>query len=50
MEYDWFVGGYNEEHKQFWVNFGYGGAVVDEADVIAWAEFENDKYLRRNEM
>ena len=46
-QYDFFVGGYNEEQKEFWVSFGYGGAVVDAENVVAWADFEveADKYL-----
>lgn len=42
--YDWGVAGYNKEAKQFYVNFGMGGLVYDEENVIAWkafTDFEN---------
>lgn len=42
-EYDYFVGGYIPDRKCFWVNFGLGGAVVDDNEVFAWAPFENAK-------
>lgn len=33
---DWFVGGYQAEHKQFYANFGFGGAVLKEESVVGW--------------
>ena len=33
---DVFVGGYSEEKKAFYANFGMGGAVLDREQVIAW--------------
>lgn len=44
-EYHYFVGGYHEDESQFYVNFGFGGAVVDAVDVYAWALFEDAEYL-----
>ena len=44
-DYCYSVGGYDERKSNFYVNFGLGGAVLDEADVIAWALFEED-YLK----
>lgn len=33
---DIFVGGYDEERKIFYANFGLGGAVLDQEHVFAW--------------
>ncbi len=41
--YDWGVAGYNKEAKTFYVNYGMGGLVYDESDVIAWKPFTNFK-------
>lgn len=35
---DYFIGQYSEENHNFYVNFGDGGFVVNETDVIAWKE------------
>ena len=42
------MGTYNEEEKIFYVDFGFGGSVVEADNVIAWAPlFENDDgYLK----
>ena len=36
---DMHVGSYFEEKKEFYVNFGLGGAVLDADSVIGWADF-----------
>lgn len=37
--YDWGMGGYSAEHKTFYVNYGLGGLVTEQQDVIAWKAF-----------
>jgi hypothetical protein len=44
-EYNWSVGGYNKNEKEFYVDFGLGGLVLEEKNVIAWAEFFEDATL-----
>jgi len=48
-EYSFSVGGYSEREEQFYVNFGWGGSVLDEQSVHAWALFCDDSYLRVSE-
>lgn len=45
-EYFFFVGGYNESEKAFYVNFGLGGAITDAADVVAWAPLDKEDFLK----
>lgn len=45
--YTWGVGGYSVEQKTFYVNYGLGGLVTDQEDVIAWkafASFDDDAF------
>jgi len=39
--YSWSIGGYSTDKKQFWANMGYGGMVLDEADCVAWKNWDN---------
>lgn len=48
-KYSFSVGGYSVYEEQFYVNFGLGGAVLDEQDVYAWALFCDDNYLTVSE-
>ena len=48
-EYTYELGSYNENNKTIYVNFGYGGMVLDvDEDVIAWAPLFDpaDHYLK----
>lgn len=38
-KYDWGVAGYNAREKQFYANFGMGGLVYDQEDIVAWRAF-----------
>ena len=40
-EYVNFVGGYFEERKEFYANFGLGGAVLGLKDAIAWISLDD---------
>lgn len=45
--YDWGVAGYSKKEKQFYANFGMGGLVTKQEDVIAWktfTDFEKDDW------
>jgi hypothetical protein len=44
-EYNWSVGGYNKNEKAFYVDFGLGGLVLEEKNVVAWAKFFEDATL-----
>lgn len=37
--YDWGMGEHSAEHKTFYVNYGLGGLVTEQQDVIAWKAF-----------
>lgn len=38
---EWSTGGYSEDEKQFYANYGLGGLVLDEKNVIAWCSFDD---------
>lgn len=42
-EYNWNVGGYNANEKIFFVDFGLGGLVLEEENIIAWAVLFEDE-------
>ena len=42
-EYNWSAGGYNANEKEFYIVFGYGGLVLSEENVVAWAVFFEDE-------
>jgi hypothetical protein len=42
-KYNWSAGGYNEIDKEFYIDFGYGGMVIEAKDVVAWAVFFGDE-------
>ena len=39
-----FVGGYSEENKNFYANFGLGGAVLDREHVMAWTLLDRHRW------
>lgn len=41
---DLFVGSYNEKEEEFYVNFGFGGAILERESVIGWVPFEECKW------
>lgn len=42
--YDYFIGGYSSDEKQFYMNFGFGGMCLEEDNVIAWVPLlDSDK-------
>lgn len=42
-KYNWSVGGYDEKEKEFYIDFGYGGLVLEAERIVAWAEFFGDE-------
>jgi hypothetical protein len=42
-KYNWSAGGYSEIDKEFYIDFGYGGMVLEAKDVVAWAVFFGDE-------
>lgn len=47
--YHYEFGGYNVESNTFYVNFGYGGCVIEAASVVAWAPLfteETQRFLK----
>jgi len=47
-EYDYHIGGYNEQENTFYMNFGLEGCVLEADNVVAWTSlFEEDQnYLK----
>lgn len=41
----WLVGGYNEDEKAFYADFGLGGMVADAEDVVFWALMEDAEFV-----
>lgn len=39
-----FVGGYDEERKRFYANFGLGGAVLDQEDAVVWISIRDHRW------
>lgn len=42
-EYTISFGGYDEDTKQFYVDYGFGGMVLELENVIAWKDLEDFK-------
>ncbi|MDE7213903.1 MAG: hypothetical protein K2N42_04930 [Anaeroplasmataceae bacterium] len=38
----WTISMYDEECKNFYVNYGYGGLVLEREEAYAWCELQND--------
>ena len=39
-----FVGGYYSDRKEFWNNWGLGGAVLNEEDIVCWKLLDDYKF------
>ena len=48
-EIEIFVGGYSEEKKTFYANFGLGGAVLDQEHICAWTPLYGEYRLELGE-
>lgn len=48
-DYDYHLGGYDEDSNEFYVNFGMGGAVLSADSVIAWVPISEgeDNFLQQ---
>ena len=46
---EWFIGGYVEERKYFYADYGYGGAVLDADKVVGWTYLLEDAHWDRGD-
>lgn len=42
-EINWSAGGYNAQDKEFFIDFGHGGLILEAENVVAWAVFFGDE-------
>ncbi len=55
-DFDWYytdfgsveVAGYRPDFKDFYANFGYGGCVVEQENVLAWAKLQDTMLIDKD--